>query len=308
MIRKRGEKYYFVIENYFELFLLKILLQKKGVIFFKKKIELTSRIRKEEKKETKENLWLSLQVEEVKIENSEIITQGRILNSWIKKSIFRFTINSELQAIPKKSPDEIFNKFITTKEKNLYVVFFFHELLKVFLIEDNRVSLWLIKEFQYDSYYVDIKKYLVPLMEKIQNFEDVVLLLYTSPLINQDLRDYLEDYSNYNILLGSEDEDLYTILRNKKNKVPVSTLRDSASIKELENFIINKYDYSSEPIDLYLCKKPIRIYIIPSLFSDYFEEYYHYLLMFHYCIKIIRAEEFKHSYYMPVGLLIIYHE
>ena len=90
MIQKKGEKYFVDIENQFELFLANCLLKKKGTLFFRKKIETASRIRKEQQKKDKDNIWLSLIIDNSEIKEKQLFVNGVITNHWLKKSCFIF--------------------------------------------------------------------------------------------------------------------------------------------------------------------------------------------------------------------------
>ena len=307
MITKKGLKYFFNLDNSFQLFLAKIFIKSKGTLFFKKKMELLSRNRKEEQKGDKEIQWLSGNISEANIEKDNLQIRCSLYKSWLKKEWFSFKVGDQFQILPKNKVCPLLQKFIAEKEESLYVVFFFHELLKVFLFKDNKASIWLLKEFQYDAYYIDIKNYLVPLLKKLNEIEEEKeVLIYTSSLINEDLKDYLENYNSYHIFLGHENDEIYMHLNSKKKLKNKLILKDCSAIRLIEFYITEKWSHSSDPSQLYLCKKPQKIFIIPALFARYLEEYYQYLLMFSSSIVVINITMFKYSYYLPNGILIVY--
>jgi stalled ribosome rescue protein Dom34 len=281
MISKSNGKFFVVLEDFFELFLLSKILRKGQRLYFKKKIEVHSRVRKEEKKEDKEDIWLNLKIEEGDLKDEALIIKGNVENHWIKSKEWNFNLGDsfQIEASSTLLKNPLLCKILSKKECPFFYVSFFHEVLTIYRIENDKIRKWRQKEFQWQGYYIDIRNYLVPYLKEIEELGNPKVIIFTSGIINEELKIHLLDYDRYTIIIGNEEDPLYQVIKRNKVKENLIILKTAEVLSEMDRVLYDSTLFSEEPEGLYDYKRPSRVIINPSLFKEQLEQFYQIILI-----------------------------
>lgn len=281
MFRLLNNKITCNLESELDFYLLEKISPYLSSFSYISKIQEKSRIRKEDQKKDKENIFLNVRIDSVTSLKEEIRIEGLVTNHWIKKKTFIFKKGQEVQLYPcKKIPQLYLDLFNCQFDRQLYIVSFFHQILSVRMLTSKEVILIKEKEFKYKEYYKDIEDYLVPVLEGMI-LEKRRFLLLTSDMIKAQL-DNMKELIRINpcqVVTCSEFDNLDEISKKISKKDYGEFFNNIKLDRDLKGYYFDKrFIAKLTPEDLYLSNSKIHaIFLDLNLFYPRLEEFYYLL-------------------------------